>query len=101
MRTPGTQMHCVVTHLRFKSPRGVQLELEAALEESDAIQSTRGFRAFYLVRLAHEEALLIRLYDTAADIGLALGTGRRPAIGAEFRARPDRLSGEVIFSARR
>jgi hypothetical protein len=91
-------VHCVVSHLSFKSPKGVQLELAGATASADAIRSSRGFQAFYIVELPHDEALLIRMYDTAADIGLALSEGRRPELGAEFRERPRRMSGEVIFA---
>lgn len=91
-------MHCVISHLSFKSSKGIQLELEGAIESADAIRATRGFQAFYIVELPHDEALLIRMYDTAAGIGLALSQGRRPELGAEFRARPKRMSGEVIFA---
>lgn len=91
-------MYALVTRLRFKSNRGPSMEA-AELERQAAltVQQT-GFRALVVVRIASTEAVVVRVYDNRASLGVALNQGWSPELGEEFAAKPERVEGEVLFS---
>ena len=91
-------MHAMVTRIRFRDARGPEIEAEELARQKTDMQRQRGFRAFYAIRTAPDEIVLVRVYETRADLTAGFKQGLRPQLGAEFAERPERWMGQVVVS---
>ena len=92
-------MYALITHLRFKTDEGPNMEAAEARKQSADTAAQHGFRAFALVRIGPSEAVFVRIYDTREDLAAGFSKGFAPHLGAEFAASPERVEGEVMVSS--
>ncbi len=92
-------MYAMVTRIRFRDARGPELEAEELARQKDEMQRQPGFSAFYAIRTALDEIVLVRVYETRADLNAAFKQGLRPHLGDEFAEKPSRWTGEVLVAA--
>jgi heme-degrading monooxygenase HmoA len=86
----------MVTRIRFRDARGPELELEELARQKDEMGRQPGFRAFYAIRTAPDEIILVRVYETRAELLAGLKQGRRRHLAEEFAEQPMRWIGEVV-----
>jgi hypothetical protein len=91
-------MHAMVSWLRFRDSRGPVLEALELEKQRKEIEMQTGFRALYAIRASETEMLIVRIYDTDADLRAGFRQGIRPSLGDEFERRPQRWDGEVVVS---
>ena len=92
-------MYALITHLRFKTDEGPNMEAAEARKQSADTTAQHGFRAFALVRIGPTEAVFVRIYDTREDLAAGFSKGFAPHLGAQFAANPERVEGEVMVSS--
>ena len=88
----------MVTRIRFHDARGTDLELEELARQKDEMRRQPGCRAFYAIRTAPDEIILVRVYQTRAELLAGFKRGRRRHLAEEFTEIPMRWMGEVVSS---
>lgn len=88
----------MITRIRFHDARGPALELEELARQKSEMHRQQGFCAFYAIRTAPDEIILVRVYETRAELLAGLKRGRRRHLAEEFAEEPTRWMGEVVSS---
>lgn len=91
-------MYASITRIKFKDERGPELEADEARLQTDSLRAQTGFREFHVVRIARNEVVLVRIYDSRDDLAAGLSEGFRSHLGEQFAERPERSEGEVLVS---
>lgn len=100
-------MHVDVVRYRFTRPLPVRLDpaQPSRIEQElvPLLETSSGFRGFYLVRAGDHELAIVTIWDTAGDADSAWGMTRQWMVGAfggVLAGDPRRVNGDVLLHHR-